>query len=127
MQSKRQALFECGIYTDIDFLMSLLDLPFQVLTMHRAPLSVARYGGLGTSAGALAGLKQLNALLFGDARVPPPGEDADSRGTLPSDPLVDVNVFRQCMNLRANVEDYYNPSNLYLNDVLDSRKGVEIR
>ncbi|CAM6101611.1 unnamed protein product [Calypogeia fissa] len=92
----------------------------------RRDADVARFGGLSTSAGALAGLKQLNALLFGDVRAPPPGEDADSQGTLSSDPLVDVNVFRQCMNLRANVEDYYNPSNLYLNDVLDSRKGVEI-
>lgn len=74
----------------------------------------------------MAGLKQLNVLIFGKVRCPTQGEETVLHGHHVDDVLQDSQE-RQNLNLRASREDYYNPSYYYLNEVLDSRKGVETR
>ena len=49
------------------------------------------------------------------ATVTPPADDGDEG----EDP--------ECLYLDGNREDYFNPRNSYINDVLDSRRGIPIR
>ncbi|KAG6547197.1 hypothetical protein Mapa_011449 [Marchantia paleacea] len=110
---------------DIEAIESKLDDWKEILLQRlRKDPEFTRQGGLETSGGTLAGLKQLNILIFGKVRCPTQGEETLVHGHHVDDVLQDSQE-RQNLNLRASREDYYNPSYYYLNEVLDSRKGVE--
>ncbi|OAE22729.1 hypothetical protein AXG93_2035s1100 [Marchantia polymorpha subsp. ruderalis] len=112
---------------DIEAIESKLDDWKEILLERlRNDPEFTRQGGLETSGGTLAGLKQLNVLIFGKVRCPTQGEETVLHGHHVDDVLQDSQE-RQNLNLRASREDYYNPSYYYLNEVLDSRKGVETR
>jgi hypothetical protein len=81
-----------------------------------------RLGGLETPKGTLVGLKLLNIFLFGQLQNQNSDEDQPSS----SSSLEDEND-PECLKLRGNKEDIHNPANFYINEVLENRKGAEIR
>lgn len=81
-----------------------------------------RVGGLETPKGKLVGLKLLNVFLFGQLQNQNSDEDQPSS----SSSLEDEND-PECLKLRGNKEDIHNPANFYINEVLENRKGAEIR